>query len=418
MNILLSVAFVFVLATAAFSNNAYSISSYQGWQDSFNLKDCTLAASGSNDYFILEPGYQLVLQGQDDGDDIQLTITVLNETKMVNGTETGVVEEKETENGQVVEISRNYFAVCTQTGDVFYFGEDTDMYDNDEISSHEGSWLAGEDNAMPGIVMPGKVEVGMKYYQEIAPGIAEDRAEIISLNEVLDTPAGKFQHVLKTEETTPLEQGKEYKLYAPGIGLIQDDTLKLASYVLPKVDHDSKNNRGMSDVGNMQMERKKEILAHNSGEQVHQRHMQASPASSGKYSPGLNYTLQATGVATKGMRDETRNATVTVEISVWKSTPAIVIMDVVGGTVKIGDEEYDIKIGYALYSTQYDIFRSSSLAVSGNGDVFAFSLRGMTEAELPAASGGAPVELTFDNNNEGYRNSLNGWDLALDGTLQ
>lgn len=410
--VMLPVAMVFVLATATFTN-AYSISSNQGWQDSFNLEDCTFSASGSNDYFILEPGYQLVLEGQDEGDAIQLTITVLNETKMVNGTEAGIIQESETENGEVVEISRNYFAVCTQTGDVFYFGEDTDIYSNGKISSHEGSWLAGEDDARPGIVMPGKVEVSLKYYQEIAPGVAEDRAEIISLNEVLDTPAGKFQHVLKTEETTPLESGKEYKLYAPGIGLVQDDILKLAKYVLPKAD---KNDRGMSDVEKMQMERKKDIVAQTSGEQVHQRHMQANPASPGKYSPGLNYTLQATGVATKG--GETRNATVTVEISVWKSNPAIVILDVVGGTVRIGNEEYDIKLGYALYSIQHNVFRSSSLAMSGNEDVFAFSLRGMTGVELPSASGGAPVELTFDDSNIGYGNSLDGWNLALDGKLQ
>ena len=59
----------------------------------------------------------------------------------------------------------------------------------------------------------------------------EGRAKVISLNEVLETPVGKFKDVLKTEETTPLEPGeKEYKFYAPGIGLVQDNTLKLVNY--------------------------------------------------------------------------------------------------------------------------------------------------------------------------------------------
>jgi hypothetical protein len=63
-----------------------------------------------------------------------------------------------------------------------------------------------------------KVELGLKYYQEIAPGVAEDGAEIVSVNDTLNTPAGD----LKTEETNPLEPGeKEFKFYAPGIGLIQ-----------------------------------------------------------------------------------------------------------------------------------------------------------------------------------------------------
>jgi hypothetical protein len=47
----------------------------------------------------------------------------------------------------------------------------------------------------------------------------EGRAEVVSLDDVIDTPTGKFQQLLKTEETTTLE--KEYKFYAPGLGLIQ-----------------------------------------------------------------------------------------------------------------------------------------------------------------------------------------------------
>lgn len=204
------------------------------WIDSFNLENCDLTSTGANTYFILEPGYQLVLEGQEDRTPIQMTITVLNETKLVNGTETRIVEEWTIEDGDLAEISDNYFAVCRQTNDIFYFGEDTDFYKDGKIISHNGSWQAGINNARAGMIMPDKAEVGLKYYQELAIGIDEGRAEIVSLDEVMDTPAGKFQQVLKTEETTTLEPGeKEYKFYAPGIGLIQDDTLKLAKYELP-----------------------------------------------------------------------------------------------------------------------------------------------------------------------------------------
>jgi hypothetical protein len=84
------------------------------------------------------------------------------------------------------------------------------------------------------MIMPGKVTLGLKYYQEVAPGIAEDRAEIISLNDTLDTPAGQFKNVLKTEETNPLKPDeKEFKYYAPGIGLIQEEAIQLLNYTLP-----------------------------------------------------------------------------------------------------------------------------------------------------------------------------------------
>jgi hypothetical protein len=158
-------------------------------------------------------------------------MTVLNETKVVIGIETRIVEERETEGGNLVEVSRNYFAICKPTNNAIYFGEDVDMYEDSKIVNHEGAWLAGQNDALAGMIMPGDVEVGLKYYQEIAPGVAEDRSEIVSINDTLDTPAGTFSNVLKTEETNPLKPGeKEYKFYAPQIGLIQDEALKLVRH--------------------------------------------------------------------------------------------------------------------------------------------------------------------------------------------
>jgi hypothetical protein len=208
------------------------------WKSSFDPQSCDFESTGANSYFILEPGHKLILENDvgQESEQLQLVITVQNETKIVNGTETRIVEERETENGELVEISRNYFAVCRPTNDIYYFGEEVDNYEDGEIVSHEGAWLAGIDNARAGMIMPGKVEIGLKHYQEVAPGIAEDRAEIISLNNTLDTPAGEFANVLKTEETNPLKpEEKEFKYYAAEIGLIQDETLKLVNYTLPNI---------------------------------------------------------------------------------------------------------------------------------------------------------------------------------------
>jgi hypothetical protein len=156
---------------------------------------------------------------------------VLAETRKVNGVETRVVEERETKDGALVEVSRNFFAISKRTNSVFYFGEDVDMYKDGKITSHEGAWLAGVGGAKPGLMMPGLPLVGGRYYQEIAPGVAMDRARILKVTGTLDTPAGHFANVLETEETTPLEPGqREIKRYAPGVGLIQDAGLKLVSY--------------------------------------------------------------------------------------------------------------------------------------------------------------------------------------------
>jgi hypothetical protein len=206
----------------------------EGWMSSFNLEKCDFVSTGENKYFILKPGYQVTLQGEEDGEKLKLVMTVLNETKIVNGIETRVVEETETEGGNLVEISRNYFALCKPTKNAIYFGEDVDIYENGEKVSQEGAWLAGQNGSKAGMIMPGKVEVGLKYYQEIAPGVAEDRAKIVGVNGSMVTPAGTFDQVLKTEETNPLKpEEKEFKFYAPGIGLIQEEAIKLVNYTKP-----------------------------------------------------------------------------------------------------------------------------------------------------------------------------------------
>jgi hypothetical protein len=166
-----------------------------------------------------------------EGGDERLVITVLDVTKVVDGVETRVVEERETKGGALVEVSRNYFAISKRTNSVFYFGEEVDIYRSGQIVNHEGAWLSGVKGARFGLIMPGQILLRARYYQEIAPDVAMDRAEIVSMSETLTTKAGAFQDCLKTEETTPLEPGeKEYKLYAVGVGLLQDGRVKLVKY--------------------------------------------------------------------------------------------------------------------------------------------------------------------------------------------
>jgi hypothetical protein len=200
----------------------------------FDLSERSLVPTGRNNFFILEPGFQMTLEGTVSLSGMRhekLIITVLDETRDVNGVLTRVVEEREWRNDELYEVARNFFAIDEQTGDVFYFGEEVDFYKDGKITSHKGAWLAGEDDATAGLIMPGKPEVGMKYYQEFAPDKAMDRAEVINLDEVLETPAGTFTGCLKTKEGTALyKKAREFKTYAPGIGLIQDQSLLLVNY--------------------------------------------------------------------------------------------------------------------------------------------------------------------------------------------
>lgn len=203
-----------------------------GFRDTFAVEKSTLQDRGSNTYMILEPDCKLILA---DGKDT-LTITVLDETKVVDGVQTRVVEERETKGGKPAEVSRNYFAFDKATGDIYYFGEDVAVYDaKGNITSHEGSWLSGVKGARFGLMMPGQPKVGDRYQQEVAPGAALDRAEIVSLTEKGKVPAGTFRDCLKTRESSRLEKGIEEKLFAPGVGLLKDGGFKLTKIEKPTV---------------------------------------------------------------------------------------------------------------------------------------------------------------------------------------
>jgi len=204
------------------------------WQETFNVDRKDFAPTGSNTYFRLEPGYRLKLEGREGLRRVTLVITVLDETKVVDGVETRIVEERETKGGRLVEVSRNFFAFNTVDRGVYYFGEEVDIYKGGKVVDHEGAWESGRDGARFGLMMPGRPSVGDRFYQEVAPGKALDRAEIVGLHETLKTPAGEFKDCLKAAETTPLEKGgKEFKVFAPGVGLIKDGPLRLVEYGVP-----------------------------------------------------------------------------------------------------------------------------------------------------------------------------------------
>ena len=196
------------------------------WTKSFGHENCTFSTVGRNRFFILEPGHQLVLQSSEE----KVVITVLDETKKIGNVKTRIVEEREEKNGELAEVSRNFFAICKEHGDVFYFGEEVDDYKDGKIVAHSGAWRADEAHSQAGIIMPGTILLGARHYQEIAPN-AMDRAEIISDDVTMVTPAGTFRNCLRVEETSGLDPDEKcYKTYAPGVGLIQDEDLLLIRY--------------------------------------------------------------------------------------------------------------------------------------------------------------------------------------------
>lgn len=204
---------IFAVAVLAWQTDA------GGWRASFSVDKKALSATGSNQYFVLTPGFRLYYEHGKD----TLTTTVLNETKTIDGVQTRAVEDRETKNGQIGELTRDYYAIDRNSNDVYYFGEDVDTYKNGKIVGHEGAWLSGVKGAKFGLMMPGAIKVGQKFYQEQAPGVGMDRAEVVGVGETVTTPAGVFKNCVHMKETSAIETGMaDHKWYAPGVGMVKE----------------------------------------------------------------------------------------------------------------------------------------------------------------------------------------------------
>ncbi|MGH7832837.1 MAG: hypothetical protein ACREQK_04280 [Candidatus Binatia bacterium] len=198
----------------------------------FRFKDCKFKNKGVNPFFILKPGYQLVFEGEEDGDLLRVVKTVLNKTETIDvpgigKIRTRVLKEQEYVNGRLVEESLNFFAICEKTNDVVYFGEEVDIFLPNGTIVHDGAWRAGVDGALPGIIMPGTFLLGSRYFQEQAPN-AMDQAEHVEMGLTMETEAGTFNGCVRIIETSPLEPGAESeKIYCPGVGLVVDNDVEL-----------------------------------------------------------------------------------------------------------------------------------------------------------------------------------------------
>ncbi len=172
-----------------------------------------------NPWFPLAPGtvYRYrERKGTEIADDV---MTVMPDTRMVMGVPCTVVHDVVTENGVVKEDTYDWFSQDSD-GNVWYFGEDSKSFDERGVVSTEGSWEAGVDGAMPGIMMHANPAPSSEYWQEHATD-AQDKAQIIALHERAQVPFGIYPDSVRIKEWSELEAGSAMKWYARGVGFVR-----------------------------------------------------------------------------------------------------------------------------------------------------------------------------------------------------
>jgi hypothetical protein len=181
-----------------------------------------------NPYFPLAVGSHWVYEGEADtpGSTEHVEVVVLPDRKDILGISATVVRDTVTVDGALIEDTYDWYAQ-DKDGNVWYLGEDVKNYENGKVVDTEGSFEAGVDGALPGIVMLAHPAVGDAYRQEYYAGTAEDLGEVTSVGGSKTVPAGDYTDVVVTKDWNPLEADViEQKTYAPGIGVIYEEQLE------------------------------------------------------------------------------------------------------------------------------------------------------------------------------------------------
>jgi hypothetical protein len=191
-----------------------------------NVDPAAFVPSVTNPYFPLVPGTKLQYQETSPEGNKTIDVVVTHDTKRILGVPCVVVHDTVRLGSQLKEDTLDWYAQ-DRDGNVLYFGEATQSYESDGSVNTKGSWEAGVDGALPGIIMPATPRVGDPCRQEYYRGKAEDMAQIVSLSETATVPYGSFSACVKTRDWSALEPDVvENKWFARGIGQVRAEIVQ------------------------------------------------------------------------------------------------------------------------------------------------------------------------------------------------
>lgn len=206
-------------------------------EPSFELANFSTPLLIDNPYWPLLPGMRVVYSEVSQDECIVNEVQVTSDSKTdFDGAYAGlaarVVLDREWQDGDcdggrdvLLESTDDWYAQ-DDAGNIWYVGEDTTEYEYDDEGnflgiSKEGSWEAGTDGAIAGLIMLAQPSPGAFYQQEFLADVAEDSAKVIGVDRQVSTGLGTFTGCLVTKEWSPLSRGAiEHKYYCPDAGLV------------------------------------------------------------------------------------------------------------------------------------------------------------------------------------------------------
>ena len=185
----------------------------------------------------LTPGIRTILDGtvndaNGNPEPHRVSFTVTDVTKVIQGVRSVVVWDVDlNQSTGIVQESELSFWAQDDAGNVWNMGEYPEEFQDGNFAGAPSTWLAGFDEAQPGVHMFPDPKVTSKWsLQGFAPRIDfEDCGRVNKLNQTICIPLSQpnncttYTNVLVTEEKDAFDpaSGIQTKAYAPGLGIIK-----------------------------------------------------------------------------------------------------------------------------------------------------------------------------------------------------
>jgi hypothetical protein len=171
------------------------------------------------------PGMRFTYEGSflDEGEEIERRVitTVTDLSKEIDGITALVIWDQDYDDDELVETEIAFFAQDND-GNIWRMGEHPEEYEDGEFVEAP-TWIAGQDDAHAGILVPGTPELETADFSQ---GYVEsvdftDRAFVFAMGEELCIELGCYEDVLIIDEFNPEEEDAfQQKYYAPDVGNI------------------------------------------------------------------------------------------------------------------------------------------------------------------------------------------------------
>jgi hypothetical protein len=181
----------------------------------------------NNEWMPMQPGTKWAYEGtavDDEGNNVdrRIEFTVTDLTKEIQGVNTVVGWIEDLTDGKLTEKEIAFYAQ-DKSGNVWYFGEHPEDYENGEFVEAP-TWIAGFQDAKPGIVMMAKPQLGMpNIYQGWGPEVGwSDYGQVEQMGQETCVPVDCYKDVLVNAEANLTEPGAfQLKYFAPKIGEVR-----------------------------------------------------------------------------------------------------------------------------------------------------------------------------------------------------